>query len=49
MSQELNYRRVDFPISLKDYNKIAEQNNININVFGYENKQFYPICVQTEK
>ena len=36
--QELNYQGVDFPVSLKDYNKIEEQNNININVFGYENK-----------
>ena len=43
MIQELNYQGVDFPVSLKDYNKIEEQNNININVFGYENKQFYPI------
>ena len=30
MSQELNYKGVDFPVSLKDYNKIEEQNNINI-------------------
>ena len=36
--QELNYQGVDFPVSLKDYNKIEEQNNINTNVFGYENK-----------
>ena len=33
MIQELNYQGVDFPVSLKDYNKIEEQNNININVF----------------
>ena len=47
--QELNYQGVDFPVSLKDYNKIEEQNNININVFGYENKQFYPIYVSKQK
>ena len=40
---------MDFPVSLKDYNKIEEQNNININVFGYENKQFYPIYVSRQK
>ena len=40
---------MDFPVSLKDYNKIEEQNNININVFGYENKQFYPIYVSKQK
>ena len=47
--QELNYQGVDFPVSLKDYDKIEEQNNININVFGYENKQFYPIYVSKQK
>ena len=47
--QELNHQGVDFPVSLKDYNKIEEQNNININVFGYENKQFYPIYVSKHK
>ena len=40
---------MDFPVSLKDYNKIEGQNNININVFGYENKQFYPIYVSKQK
>ena len=40
---------MDFPVSLKDYDKIEEQNNININVFGYENKQFYPIYVSKQK
>ena len=49
MVQELNYQGVDFPVSLKDYNKNEEQNNININVFGYENKQFYPIYVSKQK
>ena len=47
--QELNYQVVDFPVSLKDYSKIGEQTNININVFGYENKQFYPIYVSKQK
>ena len=49
MFQELNYQGVDFPVSLKDYNKIEEQNNITINVFGYENKQLYPIYVSKQK
>ena len=47
--QELNCQGVYFPVSLKDYNKIEEQTNININVFGYENKQFYPIYVSKQK
>ena len=40
---------MDFLVSLKDYNKTEEQNNININVFGYEKKQFYPIHVSRQK
>ena len=40
---------MDFPVSLKDYHKIEEQNNININVFGNENKQFYPIYVSKQQ
>lgn len=27
---------------------MAEQNSINVNVFGYENKEFYPIYVSKE-
>ena len=32
-----------FPIATKHYGKIEAQNSINVNVFGYEDKQFYPI------
>ena len=39
---ELNYDGVVFPVSIKQINKIELQNKININVFGYENKQPYP-------
>ena len=46
---QLNYQGIEFPVSVKQYNKIETQNNININVFGYENKQTYPIYVSKEK
>ena len=36
-----NYRDTDFPVSAKGYHKIEEQNHCNVNVFGYENKQFF--------
>ena len=36
-------------MTTKQYNKIEKQNEININVFGYENKQKYPIHVSKEK
>ena len=47
--KQLNYDNIEFPVSVKQYNKIETQNNININVFGYENKQTYPIYVSKEK
>ena len=47
--KNLDYSGIEFPVTTKHYNKIEKQNNININVFGYENKQPYPIYVSKEK
>ena len=47
--QDLDYTGIEFPVTTKQYNKIEKQNKININVFGYENKQPYPIFVSKEK
>ena len=46
---KLDYSGIEFPVTTKQYNKIEKQNEININVFGYENKQPYPIFVSKEK
>ena len=46
---KLDYSGIEFPVTTKQYNKIEKQNEININVFGYENKQPYPIYVSKEK
>ena len=46
---KLNYNGIEFPIATKHYNKIEKQNEININVFGYENKQPYPKYISKEK
>ena len=46
---KLDYSNIEFPVGVKHYNKIEKQNSININVFGYENKQPYPIYVSKEK
>ena len=46
---ELDYLGVDFPVTTKQYNKIEKQNDIRINVFGYENKRPYPIFISKEK
>ena len=34
---KLNYNGIEFPVNINQYNKIEIQNNININVFAYEN------------
>ena len=46
---KLDYSGIEFPVSVKNYNKIEKQNSINISVFGYENKEPYPIYVSKEK
>ena len=46
--EKLNYKGVIFPVSQKHYNKIEKQNSIKINVFGYEEKQSYPIHISKE-
>lgn len=48
MGEQLNYEEIGFQVAVKQYNKIEKQNNININVFGYENYQFYPIYIWKE-
>ena len=47
--KKLDYSGIEFPVNVKQYNKIERQNNISINVFGYEDKQPYPIHVSKEK
>ena len=47
--ENLNYSGIEFPVTTKQYNKIEQQNKIRINVFGYEEKQKYPIYVSKEK
>ena len=47
--EKLDYSGVEFPVSVKHYNKIEKQNSITISVFGYEDKQPYPIYVSKEK
>ena len=47
--EKLDYSGVEFLVSVKHYNKIEKQNSINISVFGYEDKQPYPIYVSKEK
>ena len=48
LSKSLNYTGVEFPVSQKHYKKIETQNGINVNVFGYEKEQLFPIYISKE-
>ena len=45
----LDYTNIEFPVSQRQYNKIEKQNDIRINVFGYEKGQPFPIHISKEK
>ena len=38
LGSNLNYEGIEFPVQEKDFSKIEVQNNICINVFGYDNE-----------
>ena len=40
-----HYDGIEFLVSIKQIPKIEDQNNISINVFGYENKSRFPLYV----
>ena len=42
MINELNYDGINFPVSQKHYKKVQKQNDIRINVFGYEKDNHFP-------
>ena len=45
----LNYDEIEFPAKEKDFEKVEVQNNICINVFGYESELVFPIYVSEKK
>ena len=47
--KNLDYTNVTFPVTQKDYRQIEMMNNIDINVFGYEKQEPYPIYISKEK
>lgn len=49
MIETSDYSGIEFPVKINQINKIEKQNNININLFGYENKQPFPIHISKEK
>ena len=49
--KQLDYTGVTFPVTIKDIDKIEKQNQINVNVFGYdrETRETYPIRISKAK
>ena len=39
------YEGTEFAVSVKGYAKLECKNRININVIGYEDKEFYPVYI----
>ena len=44
---ELNTSGIKYPIDIKDIGKFEHQNNISVNVYGYEDKKVFPLCITT--
>ena len=40
----LNYSDIAFPLDINDYEQIEVRFQMQVNVFGYENK-VYPLCI----
>ena len=40
IAETLDYKGISFPVKARDYEIIEERCNINVNVFGYENRVF---------
>ena len=47
--KQLDYSNIEFPVTIKQINKIEKQNNIRINLFGYDEKQKFPLYISQEK
>ena len=45
---DVDYKGITFPVTIKQIPKIENQNNISISVFGYSNKQAYPIYISKQ-
>ena len=48
MVNDIDYEGIEFPVSKTDFKKIENKNNICIEVFCYEKKEFGLFCFCTE-
>ena len=49
MVNELDYAGINFPVPVSQCCRIEVQNDVNVNIFGYENKNFYPVRVSNKE
>ena len=49
IAEKVDYDEIEFPMQEKDFSKIEVKSNICINVFGYEDKLVFPICISDQK
>ena len=47
-ANNLNYDGIEFPVQEKDFKKIEVQNNICVNMFGYENKLVFLVYISDQ-
>ena len=47
-ANNLNYDGTEFPVQEKDFKKVEVQNNVFVNVFGYENKLDFPVYISDQ-
>ena len=44
-AKRLYFKDIKFPVKIRDIHKMEKNNSIGISVFGYENKEKYPIYI----
>ena len=47
--EKLDDTGIEFPVNVKQHNKIEKQNTIRINVFGYKEGQPFPMHISNER
>ena len=48
-AKRFDFNDIKFPLKTRDIHKIEKRNSIAISVFGYENKEKYPIYVSKKR
>lgn len=48
-TDKLDFTGISFPVKVADITKFEKQNDLSINVFGYENGEIYPLYLTKER